>query len=151
MLAIADDGTGVAGGGATGTGLSIVRALVRDELRGTLELTSGPGDARRSRRFPARLPLLGVTAASRSRSSEPYVVRGTRSRHGTLWHVSEDGSIRALRAAGQTRSHDSPEALVWAIDDEHVPAYWFPRDLPRGTFWAIESTTDEDVERFLDG
>ena len=34
---------------AAGTGLSIVRALVRDELRGTLELTLGPADARRGR------------------------------------------------------------------------------------------------------
>jgi two-component sensor histidine kinase/putative methionine-R-sulfoxide reductase with GAF domain len=44
VLAIADDGGGVGDGSpAAGTGLSIVRALVRDELRGTLELTSGPG------------------------------------------------------------------------------------------------------------
>ena len=43
VLAIADDGGGVGDGSPAGTGLSIVRALVRDELRGTLELTSGPG------------------------------------------------------------------------------------------------------------
>ena len=42
LLAIADDGDGLVGDGA-GTGLSIVRALVRDELRGTLELQSGDG------------------------------------------------------------------------------------------------------------
>jgi two-component sensor histidine kinase len=30
-------------GASDGTGLSIVRALVRDELGGTLELTSGGG------------------------------------------------------------------------------------------------------------
>ena len=41
-LAIADDGAGLNGSG-DGTGLSIVRALVRDELRGTIELTSEPG------------------------------------------------------------------------------------------------------------
>lgn len=40
-LAIADDGRGV--DGPEGTGLSIVRALVRDELRGGLELRNGPG------------------------------------------------------------------------------------------------------------
>ena len=67
-----------------------------------------------------------------------------------LWHVSEDDSIRRFEPRGDP-GHDSPEALVWAIDDEHVPAYWFPRDLPRGTFWAVESTTDADVERFLTG
>jgi two-component sensor histidine kinase len=41
-LSIADDGGGL-NGGHDGTGLSIVRALVRDELQGTLELTSGRG------------------------------------------------------------------------------------------------------------
>ena len=41
-LTIADDGEGIAGDGS-GTGLSIVRALVRDELRGTFELASGDG------------------------------------------------------------------------------------------------------------
>jgi len=43
VLAIADDGEGVALDAGSGTGLSIVRALVRDELRGTLDLTSGSG------------------------------------------------------------------------------------------------------------
>ncbi|HEY1512231.1 MAG TPA: GAF domain-containing protein [Gaiellaceae bacterium] len=51
VLAIADDGTGI-GDAASGTGLSIVQALVRDELRGTLELSSGPG-ARAEVVFPA--------------------------------------------------------------------------------------------------
>ena len=51
VLAIADDGGGL-GEARAGTGLSIVRALVRDELRGTLELSSGPG-ARAEVVFPA--------------------------------------------------------------------------------------------------
>jgi two-component system, sensor histidine kinase PdtaS len=51
VLSIADDGGGI-GDAALGTGLSIVRALVRDELRGTLELSSGPG-ARAEVVFPA--------------------------------------------------------------------------------------------------
>ena len=42
VLAIADDGAGLSGA-ATGTGLSIVRALVRDELQGRLDLTSDGG------------------------------------------------------------------------------------------------------------
>jgi len=41
-LSIADDGGGL-NGGDDGTGLSIVRALVRDELQGTLELRSDNG------------------------------------------------------------------------------------------------------------
>ena len=43
VLAIEDDGGGVSEGAASGTGLSIVEALVRDELRGTLELRSDDG------------------------------------------------------------------------------------------------------------
>jgi two-component system, sensor histidine kinase PdtaS len=42
VLAISDDGPGMIGDGA-GTGLSIVRALVRDELRGELELRNDGG------------------------------------------------------------------------------------------------------------
>jgi two-component sensor histidine kinase len=42
LLSIADDGVGIVGEGS-GTGLSIVRALVRDELQGTLELVSDGG------------------------------------------------------------------------------------------------------------
>jgi two-component system, sensor histidine kinase PdtaS len=42
ILAIADDGRGI-DTDASGTGLSIVRALVRDELQGRLELRSDSG------------------------------------------------------------------------------------------------------------
>jgi two-component sensor histidine kinase len=53
VLAIADDGAGLAGGDpSAGTGLSIVRALVRDELRGTLRLES-EGGLRAEVVFPA--------------------------------------------------------------------------------------------------
>jgi two-component sensor histidine kinase/putative methionine-R-sulfoxide reductase with GAF domain len=43
LLAVSDDGDGFDGRAPAGTGLSIVEALVRDELGGTLELRSGPG------------------------------------------------------------------------------------------------------------
>ena len=54
-----------------------------------------------------------------------------------------------MRFAGSSRAnadHDSAEPLVWAIDDEHVPAYWFPRDCTRGTFWTSEVTSVNDRE-----
>ena len=41
-LAVSDDGPG-SGDAVDGTGMSIVRALVRDELGGTLALSDGPG------------------------------------------------------------------------------------------------------------
>jgi two-component system, sensor histidine kinase PdtaS len=51
VLAIADEGAGV-DGTAAGTGLSIVRALVRDELHGTFDLRLG-GGTRAEVVFPA--------------------------------------------------------------------------------------------------
>jgi hypothetical protein len=67
-----------------------------------------------------------------------------------LWHVSDDASITRFEPRANEQ-HDSPEPLVWAIDTAHLPAYWFPRECPRGTFWAVDSTSDDDVERFLTG
>jgi hypothetical protein len=64
--------------------------------------------------------------------------------------MSEVDSIRRFEPRSNPE-HDSPEALVWAIDSEHAPAYWFPRECPRGTYWAVDKTTDDDVERFLLG
>jgi two-component sensor histidine kinase len=51
VLGVADDGDGMADA-SDGTGLSIVRALVRDELGGALSLTDG-GGLRAEVRFPA--------------------------------------------------------------------------------------------------
>jgi two-component sensor histidine kinase len=51
VLAISDDGRGIGEEPTRGTGLSIVRALVRDELRGSLELSSN-GGTRVEVRFP---------------------------------------------------------------------------------------------------
>ena len=51
LLTIADDGPGIEGNG-TGTGLSIVRALVKDELQGTLSLHDDRG-LRAEVAFPA--------------------------------------------------------------------------------------------------
>lgn len=59
-----------------------------------------------------------------------------------LWHFSEDRSL------GRFVPRDGK---VWAIDDRHSWLYWFPRDCPRACFWAVQRTTDEDVERWLDG
>jgi two-component sensor histidine kinase/putative methionine-R-sulfoxide reductase with GAF domain len=52
VLEVVDDGSGIPVE-AKGTGLSIVRALVRDELGGTLELAGGEGGTRAEVRFPA--------------------------------------------------------------------------------------------------
>jgi len=40
---------------------------------------------------------------------------------------------------------------VWAVDERYAWLYWFPRDCPRACFTASEYTTDDDVDRWLDG
>jgi hypothetical protein len=67
-----------------------------------------------------------------------------------LWHISEDDSIQRFEPRSRA-AHDSIEPFVWAIDEAHVPAYWFPRECPRGTYWAVADTSDEDVGRLLLG
>jgi len=76
----------------------------------------------------------------------PY--RGEREH--ALWHVSEDPAIAEFRPHRAATAQED-EALVWAIDTRHLPLYWFPRECPRGTFWADAATTHADVERFLGG
>jgi Family of unknown function (DUF6886) len=59
-----------------------------------------------------------------------------------LWHVSEEPAIRRF---------EPREGKVWAIGTRLLPLYWFPRDCPRATFWADSGTSNEDVDRFLEG
>jgi hypothetical protein len=63
--------------------------------------------------------------------------------------VSEDATI-ARFAPHVSRTAASREPRVWAVDTRHLPFYWFPRECPRGTFWATPDTTSED-EKLLGG
>lgn len=62
-----------------------------------------------------------------------------------VYHFSEDGAIERF----VPRVTKTDEALVWALDAEHEPLYWFPRDCPRAAWWALPTTTTEDRERWL--
>jgi len=58
--------------------------------------------------------------------------------------VSENPSIARFEP------HVSPtasslEPRVWAVDTRHLPLYWFPRECPRGTFWATPDTSEADA------
>ena len=67
-----------------------------------------------------------------------------------LWHVSEDPTIEVFHPHHhELLTLDEP--LVYAVDARYWWLYWFPRDCPRACFNAKEDTTDEDVERWLDG
>ncbi len=68
----------------------------------------------------------------------------------TLFHMSDQPAItrfdpRPLAApdAGQS------QALVWAIDREHLHNYMLPRDCPRVTFYARPDSTPEDIARLI--
>jgi hypothetical protein len=70
----------------------------------------------------------------------PYAGEGPHA----LWHASEDPAIeRFVPHVSATAS--SREPRVWAVDTRHLPLYWFPRQCPRGTFWATPQTTPEDA------
>ena len=64
-----------------------------------------------------------------------------------------DDAVEPLKGMGALRitALEADDGVELQIDDAHVPAYWFPRECPRGTFWAVESTSNDDVERFLTG
>ena len=74
----------------------------------------------------------------------PYANEGPHA----LWHVSENPGIERFEPHVSATAAER-EPLVWAIDTRHLPLYWFPRDCPRGTFWADADTTPEDAARLL--
>ncbi|ALC80654.1 MULTISPECIES: DUF6886 family protein [Bacillus] len=65
-----------------------------------------------------------------------------------LFHISEepDLSVFAPRIA-VNYSHLPP--VVWAIDQEHLPHYFLPRDCPRVIYWQGEQTNEADTKRFF--
>jgi hypothetical protein len=75
----------------------------------------------------------------------PYAGEGPHA----LWHVSENSAIE--RFGPQRSATAGEELLVWAVDTRHLPMFWFPRECPRGTFWAGPKTSGGDAERLLLG
>src|SRR6185369_8648948 len=67
---------------------------------------------------------------------------------GELLHFSEDPAIAVFRphVAATARQRD---AHVWAVDAQHAPSYWFPRQCPRAMAWIGPGTTAGDRERIF--
>lgn len=42
------------------------------------------------------------------------------------------------------KTAQQPGAYVWAVDGEHAPSYWFPRQCPRAMGWVGPRTTEAD-------
>ena len=53
-----------------------------------------------------------------------------------LYHFSEDPNI-ARFVPHVPRTNPSHPPAVWAIDREHAPLYWFPRECPRIAVWPL--------------
>lgn len=52
-----------------------------------------------------------------------------------LYHFSTDPHIERF-VPHVPRTNQSHPPAVWAIDAQHAPLYWFPRDCPRVTVWS---------------
>ena len=65
-----------------------------------------------------------------------------------LYHFSEDPHIERF-VPHVPRTNPCHRAAVWAIDHEHAPLYWFPRDCPRVAIWPRDvDATASFRERF---
>jgi hypothetical protein len=67
-----------------------------------------------------------------------------------LCHISEDPNITHFepRTANKSSGREG-ELLVWAIEDRLLHNYLLPRECPRVTFYATDSSTPEDIEKLL--
>ncbi len=65
-----------------------------------------------------------------------------------LHHFSEDGSIIRFEPH-VPRTNPTQRPAVWAIDSEHAPLYWFPRDCPRVTAWPRNLRESVEFRRLL--
>ena len=66
-----------------------------------------------------------------------------------LFHVSEESDIREFLPRLPSRMDLDPGmALVWAIDEAHLPNFFTPRDCPRVTYRAAADTSPDELRRF---
>jgi hypothetical protein len=65
-----------------------------------------------------------------------------------LLHFSEDPTITVFQPHVAPTARE-PGAYVWAVDAEHSPSYWFPRQCPRAMAWTTPLTTPQDALQVL--
>ena len=63
-----------------------------------------------------------------------------------LFHISEQAGIERFEPRW---SESMGQEVVWAIDEDRLRNYLFPRECPRVTYYAGPQTTSGDVDRFL--
>jgi len=67
-----------------------------------------------------------------------------------LFHVSDRSDIEVF----EPRPHPSWPNLssrVWAVEESMLHTFFVPRDCPRITWYAVQTSVDEDVYRYMDG
>ena len=75
--------------------------------------------------------------------------RRSRSVPDVVYHYSEDGNIGRF-APHVPQTNPSHPPAVWAMDAEHSPLYWFPRDCPRISVWADDDEQREVLRELFD-
>ncbi|HWF43767.1 MAG TPA: hypothetical protein VG537_03905 [Candidatus Kapabacteria bacterium] len=66
-----------------------------------------------------------------------------------LYHVSDSAGIDRFDPRPASNNSSVVGDAVWAVDEEHLPNYLFPRDCPRVCFARNSTTTIEDESQFL--
>jgi len=67
-----------------------------------------------------------------------------------LFHVSEEANISIFKPRIPARDDlDKEVGLVWALNERTLPNFLTPRDCPRVTYHAVESTSPEDMIKFF--
>jgi len=77
--------------------------------------------------------------ASAIHADVPVEVHDAGVKPAVVFHFSEDPTIKKF-VPHVPRSNPEHWRAVWAIDAEHAPLYWFPRDCPRVTMWPLRAT-----------
>jgi hypothetical protein len=67
-----------------------------------------------------------------------------------LFHVSEDGNINIFKPRKPSRiDMQKSHSLVWAINEKCLPNFLTPRYCPRITYYAEDTTTDLDKQKYF--
>ena len=66
-----------------------------------------------------------------------------------LFHFSEDPGIRRFRPHVAATAVRQDDARVWAVDEDHAPGFWFPRQCPRACCWLNGGQRAEDFPALL--
>jgi hypothetical protein len=68
-----------------------------------------------------------------------------------LFHVSAESGTRRFQPRPAPAPSKVVDAIVWAIDEAHLPNYLLPRDCPRVTYRPRPTTSADDCARFFTG